>query len=233
MLNRSCSGRERGYAATPTGCVTSQATGCDSPLARLLPRGRWIEFLPITPRRYWPGTANWQRSLRHLTQWQNESSKRDMIGHSMVGQCGFGLQLSMNCAAAQDAVSGPCRDLDEMAGPDAGGMHNLACRALSVRSAAGRALLIAVRPSGLLPDPDGLARSGVERHLVRVDDPGLEPELGRPSGTAALGQARPGGLAALGRLLGGGVAFGGVSGRCGGRAGAVSLAQWIERLPPK
>src|ERR1700730_353546 len=147
MLNRSCSGRERGYAATPTGCVTSQATGCDSPLARLLPRGRWIEFLPITPRRYWPGTANWQRSLRHLTQWQNESSKRDMIGHSMVGQCGFGLQLSMNCAAAQDAVSGPCRDLDEMAGPDAGGMHNLACRALSVRSAAGRALLIAVRPT--------------------------------------------------------------------------------------
>jgi hypothetical protein len=49
MLNRSCSGRERGCAATPTGCVTSQPTGCGSPLARLLPRGRWTEFLPIRP----------------------------------------------------------------------------------------------------------------------------------------------------------------------------------------
>src|ERR1019366_9203549 len=31
-------------------------------------------------------------------------------------------------------------------------------------------------PSGIFLDPDGLARSGVERHLVRVDDLGLEPD---------------------------------------------------------
>src|ERR1019366_8655291 len=31
-------------------------------------------------------------------------------------------------------------------------------------------------PSGIFLDPDGLARSGVERHLVRVEDLGLEPD---------------------------------------------------------